>query len=277
MPPSKHTYSPIFRAFLKEATFTRQVLGAGATQIRDASYATQGQYFLAFTSLSTGLERLGKMCLILDHYLDHGKFPSQLQMKKEIGHKISVIYETTEAIVAKRGIKLSFLRHLNDPVHKAILSVLSQFAEGDRYSNINLLVGGPTPRDPIALWHESVDKPLFESRVSENRKQAILQRAAEVEAVIGRWSAVLHTSETGQDISSLRESSARTGVFQATAPLRQLVVVQIIRYWVEVLLALRDTVDSEDNFPHFGEIFAIFYNEDSYIRRRKTWLFSRSS
>jgi len=26
-----------------------------------------------------------------------------------------------------------------------------------------------------------------------------------------------------------------------------------------------------EDIPHFGEIFAIFYNDDSYLKTRKTW------
>lgn len=274
MQPPQPSFSATFKAFLKEAAFTRQILGNGATQIRNANYAEQGQYFLAFTSLSTGLERIGKMCLIIDHFLDHGKFPSQVQMKKEIGHQISLIYEKTESIVAKRDLKLSFLNNLQDPIHVSILSALSRFAEGDRYSNINLLVGSAVPRDPIALWHETVDKPIFVQRVTQQRKQQILNNAAKLAEAMTGWSAVIHIAETGETISSFEEASVRTGVYEALAPYRQLYVMQVIRYWVEVLMCLHDKASASD-LPHFGDIFAVFYNDDSYILRRKTWLRNR--
>jgi hypothetical protein len=51
--------SETFEALSKEAHFTREMLGAGATQIRSANYASKGVYFQAFTSLSTGLSALG--------------------------------------------------------------------------------------------------------------------------------------------------------------------------------------------------------------------------
>ncbi len=44
-----------FKTLLKEATFTKEILGEGATQIRKANYAQKGIYFLSFTSLSTGI------------------------------------------------------------------------------------------------------------------------------------------------------------------------------------------------------------------------------
>ena len=68
-------FSPTFKALLNEANFTKQMVGAGAMQIRRAGYANKGSYFQAFTSLSTGLERIGKLCLMLDYYLEHQAFP----------------------------------------------------------------------------------------------------------------------------------------------------------------------------------------------------------
>ena len=62
----------IRNAFLNEAHFTREMLGAGATQIRQANYSQKGIYAQAFTSLSTGLERIGKLCYLLDTYIENG-------------------------------------------------------------------------------------------------------------------------------------------------------------------------------------------------------------
>ena len=75
-----------FVALLKEAQFTKELLGAGATEIRRASYATKGVYFKSFTSLSTGLERIGKLCLMLDHYIETGgRFPDFNYLKMRSG------------------------------------------------------------------------------------------------------------------------------------------------------------------------------------------------
>jgi len=145
--------SEIFKALAKEAEFTKEMLGSGATQIRNANYASKGIYFQAFTSLSTGLERIGKLCLMLDHYIDHNRqFPDSNYMKHEICHNIAVIYNKSTSIIVKYSISMAFLPHLNDPIHQAILSVLSKFALGDRYCNIDLLAGGRRQSDPIASW-----------------------------------------------------------------------------------------------------------------------------
>jgi len=263
-----------FKALLKEAEFTKEMLGSGATQIRTANYASKGVYFQAFTSLSTGLERIGKLCMMLDHYIDHNRqFPDSNYMKNRIGHNIAVIYQQTKIIIAKYSISLTFLQNLDDPIHQAILSVLSEFALGDRYSNIDLLVGGRHQNDPSASWFRRVDQPIYQSRVAQKKKDTIQRNAAVVESILGPHARVLHTAETGDEITDIEQASQMTGVYQAVAPYRQLYVVQVIRYWVELLglLQYKAMESGGEDIPHFGEIFALFYNNDSYIKTRKTW------
>jgi hypothetical protein len=267
-------FSDTFKALLKEAQFTKEILGSGATQIRNANYASKGVYFLAFTSLSTGLERIGKLCLMLDHCIDrNGEFPDLNYMKHEICHNIATIYEKSTSIVAKCSISMAFLQDLNDPIHQAILSVLSEFALGDRYSNINLLIGAGRQNDPIVSWFKHVDRPLYEGRVPQRKKDTLKRNAAVIASMLNRHATVLHTSETGEEIADVEEASQMTGMYEAVAPFRQLYVLQIIRYWVELLSWLGDramTTGSQD-IPYLSEIFAPFYNNDSYIRTRKSW------
>lgn len=268
-------FSPTFKALNKEAQFTKEMLGSGATQIRNANYSTKGIYFQAFTSLSTGLERIGKLCLILDHFIKHnGRFPDFDYMKNEIGHNISLIYQKSPEVIINHSITMDFLSALNDPIHQAILKILSEFAMGDRYSNINLVVGSRRQNDPIASWFNQVDTPLYETRVSNKKKKSIQKNTTVIASILGANSMVMHTSETGGEITDIKEASQRTGIQAAVAPYRQLYVLQIIRYWVELLTALQYKAmqSGSEDIPCFSEVFAPFCNDDSYIRTRKTWV-----
>jgi hypothetical protein len=263
-----------FKALVKEGQFTREMLGSGATQIRNANYASKGIYFQAFTCLSTGLERIGKLCLMLDHYIDHGgKFPDSHYMQREINHKVVVIYQKSTSIIVKRSISMKFLHDLSNPIHQAILSVLSNFAMGERYSNIDLLTGGRQRTDPINSWFTQVDQPLYEVRVAQRKKDTIRRNSKAMAAILDPFASVLHVSETGEEITDVEAASHLTGVYKAVAPYRQLYVLQIIRYWAELLSSLQDEAMKNGNqdIPFFSEIFAPFYNDDSYIRTRKTW------
>jgi hypothetical protein len=263
-----------FKALLKEAQFTNEMLGAGATQIRKANYATKGIYFQAFTSLSTGLERIGKLCLMLDHYMTHnGRFPDSNYMKNEVGHKLRLIHKKSLDIVQNRCITFRFSKNISDPIHTSIVDVISNFAEGDRYSNINLVVGSNHHGDPIAAWFNTVDTVLYEIRVSTIKKRIVEENAKQIATLMAPNSVVFHISETGEEIRNFEDASLRTGMQNAVAPYRQLYVLQIIRYWVELLTELQYKAMQlqREDIPHFSEIFAAFYNPDTYMRTRKTW------
>lgn len=264
-----------FQALIKEATFTKEVLGSGTTQIRKANYASHGVYAQAFAGLSVGLERIGKLCLILDHYLDNGgKFPDFNYLKNQIGHKLELLQSRGEEIAKRRNIKFRFLSALNHPLHSSILRVLHAYADGDRYSNINVLIGAKQQDDPIAAWFELVDMLIFSSLVPEKRKQHIAKNSALGQELMSN-ALVFHTAETGEAIEQYGEASFRTGMFEAVAPHRQLYVLQIIRYWVELLWELGSQAQSlgRKEIPFFGEIFGGFYNDDSYFKSRRTWEF----
>lgn len=265
--------NPVFQAFLKESQFTKELLGAGATQIRNVSYARKGMYFQAFTSLSTGLERIGKLCLMLDHYIEHdGDFPEFKQLKK-ISHDIEMIYEKTLDIKRKRNISSQFRDALDDQVYKSMISILSSFAKGDRYSNINLLLQARDQSDPIGRWFEEVDAPIFERCVSKAKKEKIEENATMVAILTHGSASVLHTSESGDLIDNVFDGSQLTGIQEAVAPYRQRYALHIIRFWTEIICRLQYEAMAlrRGDIPFFSEIFGGFNNEDSYLRTRKTW------
>lgn len=264
-----------FRALIREATFTKEMLCSGATQIRKANYAAHGVYAQAFTALSVGLERIGKLCLILDHYIESdGCFPDFIQLKKKIGHKLQLLQEQGSEIAVRRVIRFKFLSALDHPLHASIIRVLHGYADGDRYSNINLLVGAKQQDDPIAGWFNLVDRYIWTNIVRERQKKKIARNAA-ISHQLMSMSIVLHTAETGELIESYEDASFRSGMLNAVSPYRQLYVLQIIRYWVELLweLGCQAQTLGRGEIPFFGEIFAGFYNDDSYFKSRKTWEF----
>jgi hypothetical protein len=241
-----------------------------------ANYSTPGVYAQAFSALSLGLERMGKLCLMLDFYIENnGKFPDLDSLKSKIGHKLELLQSRSAEIIERREISFQFLDRLEHPIHCAIRKVLHNYAEGDRYSNINLLVGAKQQSDPIATWHSSVDMYIFENLISERRKDQIRKNANIIEAMMSGTGIIFHTAETGETIRSFKDGSFRAGMFKAVAPHRQLYVLQIIRYWVELLWELGSKAQTlgQQEIPFFGEIFGGFYNDDAFFKSRKVWTF----
>jgi hypothetical protein len=265
-----------FNALIREATFTKEVLCAGATQIRKANYSTPGVYAQAFAALSLGLERIGKLCLMLDHYIENsGRFPDFNYLKNNIGHKLDLLQARASEIVDQRQMKFQFLDALNRPIDLAILQVLHDYAGGDRYSNINILIGAKQKNDPISAWFDTVDSYIFDNVIGQRRKITIRHNANLVHEMMSKVGVVRHTAESGETIDSYVDASFRTGMFKAVAPYRQFYVLQIIRYWVELLWHLGDTAQSlgRQEIPFFGEIFGGFYNDDAFFKSRTTWNF----
>lgn len=264
----------LFDALNKEAQFTCEMLCAGVTQIRNANYAKRGVYFQAFTSLSTGLERIGKLCLILDYNIkNNGKYPNNDYLKNEIGHDIGKIYPKVLELKQEYQFNFHFLQDLNLDIYQTILRILSRFGKGDRYSNIDLIVNKRTYDDPIRIWYEQVDLYLFKNSVSLRKKKRIRTNSQIVSQIMEPFAIVRHTGEDENAILSIEDASYRTGISEAVSPYRQLYTFHIIRFFVEMLDCLEYKIIKEFRFeiPSYSEVFRIFYNRDSYIKRRKTW------
>ena len=209
---------------------------------------------------------------MLDHAIDNnGAFPTDAQMK-DVGHDLTALYACSQSIKTRRGLNFKFLQDLSDPVQISILQTLSSFAKGDRYANIDLLASSLQSKDPIEAWARLVDAVLYRKKISP-KKQASIDAKAKQSAGMGRCSFVFHTAEDGTPIESYGDAALRTLKHEAIAPYRQLLVLQIIRYWVELLCDLEMPARNvrPDDVPFFNEILGPLCNSDPYIRTRKTW------
>jgi hypothetical protein len=263
-----------FHILIDEAQFTREILGSGITQIGKANYGQRGMYFQAFTGISTGLERIGKLCLLLDYYIqNNGTFPDNSYLKNEIGHDLIKIYEKSQLIAKRDKIKFSFQNEITDPIQLEILTILSKFAKGDRYSNIDFLVNSKYQSDPTRNWHEKVDKELYKIRVSKRKKESIELNSKLIGEIFNPVSSVRYYSESREEINDMESASFLTGMTESIAKYRQLYVLQIVRYWFEVIRSLQYTAMKlgHQDIPWMTEVFAIFNNKDSYFKTRKTF------
>ncbi len=263
-----------FRTLIEEGQFTNQILGSGVTLLGKANYAEKGYYFTSFTAISTGLERIGKLCLILDFYIQNsGKFPSEKVLKYEIGHNLEKLYEKSVVLVDRYQIEHEYLEKVESDICQNILRILSKFAKGDRYSNLDLLVNGKHKSDPIRDWNNFIDKKLFEKRVSKSKKEKIVWNSKIAGELLNAFSSVNHFSESRKKIANVEQASFLTGMYEAVSKYRQLYVLHIIRYWVIILRELQYEAMqlNRQEIPFFSEIFAIYFNSDRYFLTRKTY------
>lgn len=268
-------FNKIFSAFLEEAQFTKEILGIGVTQLYKANYSAKGIYYQSFVCLSTGIERLEKLCLILDHYIrNQGVLPSEKYIR-DYGHKIQDLYAVCHKIAEQQKIEFYFRYKMDEKIHQAIINLLGDFAEtSGRYSYVNILLGKEDrSKDCIEQWFNDIDIPLYNKHISQKRKNDIENRSAAMGRILNQVSVTLFIAEDKTEITNAAEASIRAEIWKAVAPYRQLYMLQIIRYLAELLMELGHRalrINSAD-IPHFGEIFGLFYNDNSYFRSRKTW------
>ena len=268
-------YNKIFSAFLKEAQFTKEILGIGVTQLYKANYATEGIYYQSFICLSTGIERLEKLCLILNYYiLNHGTLPSESYIRN-YGHKIPDLYSACKEIAKRQEISFHFSYTMDDDIYQSIINLLGNFAEtSGRYSNMNILLGKENKsNDCVEQWFYHIDMPLYDKHISIRRKVAIKQRAALIKSFLDSYTLIRFTGEDNTELTDVAVASERTGIWEAVAPYRQLYMLQIIRYLTELLMGLEHKAREicAEDIPYFGEIFGLFYNDNAYFRSRKIW------
>lgn len=266
-------YSETFISLSKEAAFAYEIVSSGVTQIRKANYAKKGIYYQAFSNLSIGIERIAKLCILLDYYIENnGKFPNG-KFLKDIGHNIIELYKRSINIKSKYKFNFEYLDNLDDEIRQKILSILSDFAIKDRYENLNNLVSSNQNNNPISNWFNDIDMKLSTRHISEKKKNNIRNNAEIADKLFGQFMLVDHISEDGNKIDKIDDASFRTGIFEAVSPFRQLYVAQIIRFFSELLRELQFEVMKVggEDIPYFSEGFGCFYNNDGYLKTRKNY------
>jgi len=266
-------FNDTFKSLSKEAAFAFDILNSGVTQIRKANYAKKGIYYQSFINLSVGIERVSKLCILLDFYIkNNGQFPNDKFLRK-IGHDINKLYTMSLDIKKEYSFEFQFMDNLDSEIHQNILSILSDFAVKDRYENLNNLVNAKQENNTISIWFNNVDMKLFEKHISKNKKLKIINNAKIISDLCSPFMLVQHTSEDDDNINEVEEASLRTGIYEAVCPYRQLYIAQIIRFWTELLRALQyEAMEiGKEDIPYFSDMFGCFYNKDSYLRSRKNY------
>ena len=261
---------------INESTFTAQLLGSGVNLIGSANYGRKGDYFQAFTNLATGLERIGKLCVLIDFAIDHqGQFPTEKEFEQlKLRHDLIKITELCKGIKQKRNYTFRFRNEIDEFYLQESLAVLSGFAKGDRYANIDKLIGSTNSKDPITEWHKRVDLLIYNDLVDAETKATIEHNARIVDRMMSQYTSVVHQADDGCVVNDVFSASLQTGVYEVIFPFRRLMVLQIVRYYVELLIELEHEGRTfARHLAHFGEIFGGFYNNNEFLASDQDWTF----
>ncbi|MFE7634470.1 hypothetical protein ACFU7Z_10655 [Kitasatospora sp. NPDC057518] len=263
-----------WRLLVQEASLSEQSIGIGLSYMRKANADHPGFYYGAFFNYTIGLERLMKLVMLVEHRVRVGEFPGSTDFKRTYGHDLEKLFESVRA-VRESAEQSNFQYELpSSPLVAVAMSALADFAKFDRYHGLDVLTGSPKakPLDPVARWFEEIGRPFLAGR-SQRHAQRDEEEGRLLDALLGPFSHITAFSETGDRISapggllvSKRESEyvAKNGTFLCAA---------IVRYIVEVLyfLHLEAFRRGIGEIPWFADAFTVFYNDDRYLKARKTF------
>jgi hypothetical protein len=267
----------VWNAFSREAGLAAEHLGIGVTALGRANYAEHAYYAQSFFALSIGLERASKLALVVKHAVDHnGSFPSN-NVVRGYQHKLRALLDEVDTIGSDLELHESDGRLPRTPIHDAIIAVLSDFASNiTRYYNIDVITGGQRGKgsaDPIGEWHDQVTaRVLTKHETAQRRTRAERNARALAEGAMD-YVLVMHHSETGEPLQSVFDASLRSSRTAFARPFERLYVLQIVRFLGSVLSELGYVAQQKgiDGVPYLSEFFAIYRNDDKYLKSRKTW------
>ncbi|MFJ8631519.1 hypothetical protein [Streptomyces sp. NPDC093568] len=251
-----------------EAGLASYCLGSGLASMRKANFAEPKHYYGAFFEYTIGLERVMKLALIVDHCVEYGTFPSNEKYAQKYGHRL------TDLIVGLAGVRgqlepdARVWEAPDGPIVNAAVSVLSDFARGARYYNIDVLTGKEPTTDPVARWFTEVGIPLLATR---SRTQDV-QWAKFVDDEVGNRVQIRFTDATGGPLSSFEDLARMTRDSEFVAKESTFLCAKLARYAISVLCARAEQASQNLGLPYFEEFFYALLLEDSTLKKRKTFM-----
>lgn len=270
---------PEWQAINREAALVSQIIGSGVTALGRASYGSGfGEYYTAFFALSIGIERLAKLILVADHALKHdGALPPK-QIVKAYGHDIEKLMVKVEDVREDNGVTTRYPKP-NDDIARAAMACLTYFADASkgRYANFEF-IGNPSfdpANEPVNKWWREVVQLIFQKHYyGTDREKEVKHNAREINLMIGEFTDVFHTDETGQGMYDVRTASERTGQTKWAQIYGRYYTLVNVRWLSDVFSKLTSkAVTSKKIHALFGhsEFFNTFTVEDVYLYERKIW------
>ena len=255
----------------REAELAAEQLAIGVTALGRANHTENGLYHQAVFALSIGFERLEKLILVADYAVENNGAWMTDNDLKSFRHDISPLLDACEQMSAKHQSDKNWSERPNDPVHKAIVKTLSEFARLTRYYNLASLSGSNVaPREPIQAWWSDVGMPILDRHYTANQRAKDEAKAASVDALLAPAFVLVH-NEAGQPMTSIEKMMKHAGSTRVIQKYGRLYVMQLAR-WLSVIMAkISHNGHRIEALYELDEPFGIFRMNDSFLLRRKTW------
>lgn len=158
-----------YQLLVQEGHLTMSSLLGGLNSIRNANIddAHRGLFYSGLFELATGFERLMKIAVLLEHKINNQlKNPTDKQLRS-FGHNIQELHSSCVKFAEGHGLKTMFP---TNEIQDDILEVLSNFAKGSRYYNLDQLTSGNKNKDPIEQWLSVIQFHIWGLRSDVTKK-----------------------------------------------------------------------------------------------------------
>lgn len=248
---------------LKEGHLSSSQLGQGLTALRAANVGDKGAYYLAFFSLTIGLERLMKLILIQQFRLtSSNSFPSDRYLKEK-GHKINDLF--SEVGGATRPI---YADEADQVIVNEMISFFDNFANQSRYYNLDTLVGRMGASiEPLDEWNSIIEKIVERNNIKasfSHEEQRVIAGIDQISMtrIVGGKNGMITDFKDLMFLSQLNEKAQGYATHY---------VVKIIMHLVDIL---SDVETEKHIYPYLREFYARFndYGQSaSRMRRKRNW------
>lgn len=266
---------PEWHGLAREASLATGLICTGVNGLGRATYADLGPYYVALFGISNGVERLGKLVFVVDHRLTHGTFPDSAALRG-LGHRLVDIFAVVQAIESTRNLNLTF-KYPTDEITDTIVESLTVFADAarGRYANFESLNGALSAHDPISYWWSHTGEAILQRHFyGSTREQKAIFNASLVDYMAKDFAAVLHHSETGEDITTMYNGSLQTAKNAIVQQYGRFYVLRLVRWMSDIFGSLTSHGAYQARDPVlFGheEHVSTFRVTDEFLLRRKRW------
>ncbi|HWW99803.1 hypothetical protein [Collimonas sp.] len=271
------TFGPTFSALQNEGFLAQGCLAAGLTALRNAQFPDKATFYTGFFQLSTALERVLKLVLIIEHMRKNSFSPPSKEKIERPGHNLVRLYNDCEPIASAIGVT-SFVVPAIGSLEAQILNFLSEFAKKSRYYNLDSLASTPSGYgDPLVAWDAILSQVLEFDVPSQKR----YRHEAQAKAIHDLIENSIYVQQHGMDGRLLSSENAFVlpAQHEIATPYAMVRVFAVIRPALSLLGEIaRQACDynlrtdrSAHHVPYMNEFFQLFDGSPAEIRRKKRW------
>lgn len=269
-------HSPYWIALSAESTVAADQVIAGSAGLGKLDPLSVGSFYAAFFALSIGYERMAKIAIQVDSRLTTGAYKSSKEMRS-IGHDLGALFDHVESISVRRGYdKVSRGSRPTDPIHIAILDLLTGFATRGRYDHLDSL-GGPGWNADTAenQWDQHVMRQLMDRHLSSRIQRSIDSDVAANELMVleattsGMASSFIHQDVDGTSHTGVGGITRRALQYEKMNSWGRMYALHLGRWLAHVLCELGRDAHATDDVPYLVEFFGFLLGDDEILRTRR--------